>query len=85
MTLTNTCLRTERPHFDGVQRLYDLPNGYGLSLVNASMLHAYAFAWEAAVIAPSGHLSYDTPLTEDVEVFMTDDDANVLSPRVRGK
>ncbi len=76
MTLTNNCFESERGHLGGVQRMYKLPNGYGLSLVNAAMLHSYPFAWEAAVFYPKGGLAYNTPLTSDVEVFYTDEQAN---------
>lgn len=77
MSLTSTGLIEERQHMDGVQRLYKLPNGYGLSLVNATILHSYRFAWEAAVLTKTGNsLDYDTPLTNDVEVFMSDKEAN---------
>lgn len=76
MSLTNECFASERQHLGGIQRLYDLPNGYGLSLVNSPILHAYDFAWEAAVFSPDGRLTYSTPLTDDVEVFDTDEEAN---------
>jgi hypothetical protein len=77
MALTDLCLRDERPHWDnGVQRTYALPNGYELSLINFPNAHPYPFAWEGAVVDPHGHLNYDTPLTNDVEVFFTDEDAD---------
>jgi len=77
MALTDLCLREERPHFcEGVQRNYALPNGYELSLINFPNAHIYAFAWEGAVINPHGKLDYDTPLTNDVEVFMTEEAAD---------
>jgi len=79
----------ERRHFDGVQRLYKLPNGYGLSLVNATLLHSYVFAWEAAVVTAMqddgsfGIITYRTPLTTDVEVFVTDEEANNFIQRAK--
>ena len=88
--ITNKALLLERPHpndLGGVQRLYKLGNGYGISLVNSPMLHSYPFAWEAAVVSniqDNGEfdsLSYDTPLTSDVEVFKNDDDANAFIER----
>jgi len=74
--LTNEYLLKERAHLEGTQRLYEFPNKWGLSLVNSKMLHAYPFAWEAAVLNPAGNLDYSTPLTDDTEVFMSDDEAN---------
>lgn len=88
--ITDKNLETERPHsgapyIDGVQRIYRLANGYRLSLINGQRLRAYPFAWEGAVIYPEhadpGGLAYDTPLTEDVEVFDTDDEANAWIER----
>jgi len=79
--ITDKCLTETRPHFcfAGEQRVYTLPNGYRLSAVNPKELHDYPFAWEFAVILPdSWTLTYYTPLTEDVEVFLTDDEANAF-------
>lgn len=59
----------------GEARHYRLPNGYGLSAQADTMLHAYPFAWEIAVCRGMGGdglfegLAYDTPLTDDVEVY----------------
>lgn len=75
MTLTNLCLRDERPLNSGVQRNYALPNGYELSLINNPDAHIFPYAWEGAVINPDNRLDYDTPLTNDVEVFHTEEQA----------
>lgn len=70
--------------FNGIQRLYRFNNNYGLSLVNTPILHTYPFAWEAAVIrfdsAESDvfNIIYDTELTDDIEVFDTDEEANAF-------
>ena len=85
--ITNENLVLERPHLGAMQRLYRLGNGYGLSVVNSPMLHGYPFAWEAAVVTgmeESGNfaeLTYETPLTSDVEVFETDEEANTFIQR----
>lgn len=52
MTLVdNSYFVTERPHRSGggVQRIYRA-GMYGLSCVNAPLLHSYPFAWEVAVL-----------------------------------
>lgn len=89
--LTDKNLVLERPHpveaVGGVQRIYRFDSGYGLSLVNGSMLHAYPFAWEAAVLADVSEdgdsycLTYATSLTDGVEVFETDEEANEFIAR----
>ena len=87
MALTDKHLVVERPHLGGVQRVYRFNDGHGLSLVNAPMLHSYPFAWEAAVIngvaetGASFRIVYDTPLSNDVEVFQSDDEANEFIER----
>jgi hypothetical protein len=88
VTITNDHLLLERPHrLGGVQRIYRFKSGYGLSVVNAPMLHSYPFSWEIAVlkdVKEDGRFSdicYDTPLTDDVEVFPNDAEANAFIER----
>jgi hypothetical protein len=83
MSLTDKFLETERDNrsIGGTQRLYKFPSGFGLSLINSPRAHGYAYAWEAAVLAPNGAITYDTPLSGDVEVFSTDDEANAFIER----
>lgn len=87
MSLSDKCLDCERPHpagIGGVQRLYRFPSGFGLSAVNSPMLHCYLFAWEIAVLKWEGgdhELTYETELTDDVEVFEDDKKANEFIER----
>lgn len=80
MSLTEQNLTDSRSHLSGEQRIYRVGR-YGLSLVNSPMLHAFPFAWAAAVLdfgSPDGkrfNLTYDTPLTSDVEVFDSEAEA----------
>ena len=76
--LTERNLVVERPHpsgLGGVQRLYEYADGHSVSMVNAAYLHHFPFAWEGAVLGDGGCV-YDTPLTDDVEVFQCDVEAN---------
>jgi len=92
MSLTDKNLLLEKPHIHafigGVQRIYRFKGG-GLSAVNGKSLHNYPFAWEIAVlkgVSDSGEyddLDYSTPLTEDVEVFDTDEEANAFIEKAR--
>jgi hypothetical protein len=83
MALTSKNLVSEEPHLGGVQRIYKFKNGWGLSLVNSSRIHAYTFAWEAAVLNPDGELSYDTAITLDIEVFHSDEETNAFIKKAR--
>lgn len=82
-------LLTRIAGISGEQRLYRWGN-WGLSVVNGSMLHSYSFAREAAVVrftdesGPNDFvISYETPLSEDVEVFSTDEEADAFVLRAR--
>jgi len=82
LSKASDALKDER--WRGVQRIYRLPNGYGLSLVNPPALRSSPYTWEAAVITDVqdngdfGDLSYETPLTNDVEVFTSTASANAF-------
>ena len=72
----------------GVQRLYRWGQG-GLSFVNHPAARSFPFAWEVAVIRFESaenqqfHLDYTTPLTKDVEVFATEDEAETFRQRAK--
>lgn len=80
---------TRNTGISGEQRLYRWGN-WGLSVVNGSALHSYAFRREAAVVhftdkrGPNDFdLCYETPLTSDVEVFQSDEEADEFVERAR--
>lgn len=91
MSLTNKNMIKEKAHpssyIGGVQRFYRFKSGYGLSVVNGTMLHSYPFAWEIAITKYTGkgyddfNLDYDTKMSSDVEVFMSDEEANTFINR----
>ena len=61
----------------GVQHKYKFPNGYGASVVS----HPYSYGgdrglWELAVLGLDGHLTYDTPITNDVLGYLSEDEVN---------
>ena len=67
----------------GTQHLHRFPNGYGASVVNHDFSYGHEYGlWEVAVIVfyegtPESdhyHLTYDTPITDDVLGNLTDDD-----------
>jgi hypothetical protein len=82
--LTNKNLESENPNeIGGINRVYRFSNGWGLSLINSPMAHAYKYAWEAAVLNPDGNLDYSTILTQDVEVFRTEVETNAFIEKAR--
>lgn len=91
MTLTNENLIREAPNhaIGGVQRIYRFADGHGLSAIDSPMAHSYHFAWDIAVLKDvdetgnGGDLDYTTPLTSNVEVFMSDAAANRFIGKAR--
>lgn len=74
----------ESDYIGGRQVIFRFANGNGLSLVNSPKLHPYPYLWEAAVISnidDNGDFEtiiYNSGLTEDVEVFHTEEDVNAF-------
>ena len=76
--------------FGGVQYLFKFENRYGASVIkhNGSYGHGRDL-WELAVIkfnSDSGDdwdLNYDTPITDDVEGWLTDEDVRNLLQRIK--
>lgn len=58
--------------YDGIQKVYSFPNGYGASVVK----HSFSYGgkdnkWELAVLK-DGELCYDTDITTDVLGHLND-------------
>lgn len=52
---------------NGVQHLYQFPNGYGASVIRHEGSYGYAQGlWELAVLGPEGELCYSTSIASDV-------------------
>lgn len=61
---------------DGIQFKASFDNGYGASIVQ----HSFSYGnkdqglWELAVIGADGRINYDTPITNDVLGYLTEED-----------
>lgn len=65
----------KKPIWDGMQYLFRFDNGYGASVVkHHGSYGSYADLWELAV---------DTPITDDVEGFLEDEDVRNLLKQIR--
>ena len=81
--------RTDLTVPGGVQYVYHFPNGYGGSIVKFPGSYGYKEdLWELAVIVFDDEgdyeLAYDTPITADVEGYLTDKEVENLLYKIKG-
>lgn len=73
----------ERPERDYVQYEFKFANGRGASVVRGQGTYGYGEGlWELAVVSPEGRLDYSTPITCDVEGYLSEDDVRTLLRRI---
>jgi hypothetical protein len=68
----------------GVQCRMMFENGYGVSVVS----HTYSYGgkdglFEVAVLGKDGNLTYDTPVTNDVVGYLTEEDVTDVLKQVQ--
>ncbi len=84
-------IRDEMRPFSGRQVMYRFPNGFGASVVNGRILHIFDFYVELAVVKYSNkddnkfELTYDTPITNDVELPANDEELKDMLLRIKEK
>ena len=68
----NEFLIETNKHLDGIQKLYQFPNGYGASVIKHKGSYGYDKGlWELAVLN-EGELCYDSEITGDVIGYLND-------------
>lgn len=67
------------PHevLSGEHARYIFPNGYGISVVNGPGTYSSKGTYEVAILY-DGHLTYNTPLTDDVLSEQTPEDIDTI-------
>ena len=71
-------------HLGGVQARITFVNGYGASVVKTP--HSYGGdkgLYELAVLGIDGHLTYDTPITNDVIGYLRDIDVTDVMEKIQ--
>lgn len=63
----------------GTQMLYEFPNGYGASLIEGGMA---AYGGRELAVLYKGQITYDTPITDDVLGYLSEDDVQPLLARI---
>lgn len=65
------------PMYNGFQKVFQFPNGFGASVISHD--HSYGGSqglYEIAVLNKKGDIVYDTPITDDVIGYLTEEDVN---------
>jgi hypothetical protein len=83
-TTFNELIFVNHPIGVGVQCIVQYPNGYGASVVKGE--HTYGGRdglYELAVFGKDGHITYDTPITNDVLGHLTEQDVEETLNKIK--
>jgi hypothetical protein len=79
MTTFNDLIFSKLPDGMGIQCRIDFPNGYGASIVKGPYTYGGRDGlFELAVLDSEGQLAYNTPITDDVVGYLTEDGITAL-------
>lgn len=67
------------PLHEGIQFHFKAKNGYGASIVR----HSFSYGskqglWEVAILDKDGSITYDTPITDNVLGYLTEEEVNEI-------
>jgi hypothetical protein len=69
---------------DGTQAVVKFKNGYGASIITGSLFYTKPGApFEIAVLGKDGHITYSTPITDDVCGWLSEDAANEILKQIQ--
>lgn len=71
-------------HMGGVQAIAKFDNGFGASIVKTPYTYGGNDGlYELAVLNTDGHLTYDTPITNDVLGYLTEQDVTEVLIKIQ--
>lgn len=71
-------------HLGGVQALIEFENGYGASVVKTPYTYGGDKGlYELAVFGKDGHITYDTPITNDVIGYLRPQDVTDVMEKIQ--
>lgn len=79
MTTFNDLTFSKLPDGMGIQCRIEFSNGYGASIVKGPYTYGgRAGLFELAVLSSDGAITYDTPITDDIVGYLTEDGVTAL-------
>lgn len=74
---------SEHPNGYGVQSIVKFDNGYGASVVKTEFSYGSKEGlYELAVLGQDGHITYETPITNDVLGYLTEDEVSEILKKI---
>ncbi len=71
-------------HMGGVQAVIEFDNGYGASIVSTPYTYGGKEGlYELAVFGKDGHISYDTPITNDVLGYLKPEEVTDILEQIQ--
>lgn len=71
-------------HSSNEQYLFSFENGYGASVIRGPYTYeGNKGLWELAVLGSDGHISYDTPITDDVIGHLSETDVEETLNKIK--
>lgn len=71
-------------HLGGVQAIITFDNGYGASVVRSEYTYGGKDGlYELAVFDKNGHITYDTPITNDVIGFLKEEEVTKIMQQIQ--
>ena len=71
-------------HMGGVQAVIEFDNGYGASIVSTPYTYGGKEGlYELAVFGKDGHISYDTPITNDVLGYLKPEEVTDILQKIQ--
>lgn len=75
---------TSHPYRDGIAAKEFFDNGFGISVIKSDFSYGGPEGlYEIAVLGPSGHISYDTPITDDVIGHLSEDAVSEIMKQIQ--
>lgn len=69
---------------DGIQYKYYADNGYGASIIQTTGSYGSKQGlWELAVLDSTGEITYNTPITDDVLGYLTEEEVNETLKKIK--
>ena len=84
ITFNDLTFKTDPSHIEGVQARITFENGYGASVVKSPYTYGGDRGlYELAVFGTDGHITYATPITDDVIGYLRPEDVTDVMAKIQ--